>query len=184
MNNMDSMRDKNESAYTKICGQNIRRLREKEKYSREKLAELLECSSLSLGRAERGEQTMKFWRLIRLCKLFHVSLDDLFHDENADGPAPVPSYIVSLFRDADEVELEILSDHMISASREIGRYHSLEQTLKAFRSREESFRNREEVLRNMEKVFRDKEELLRNRETFWEEDTAFRQGRKETLPEE
>ena len=29
MNNMDSMRDKNESAYTKICGQNIRRLREK-----------------------------------------------------------------------------------------------------------------------------------------------------------
>ena len=111
MNNMDSMRDKNESAYTKICGQNIRRLREKEKYSREKLAELLECSSLSLGRAERGEQTMKFWRLIRLCKLFHVSLDDLFHDENADGPAPVPSYIVSLFRDADEVGLWLFSSN-------------------------------------------------------------------------
>lgn len=182
---MGNMKDKNENVYTRICGQNIRRLRKQEKYSLEKLAELLDCSDVTLGRAERGVQNMKIWRLVRFCDLFHVSLDDLYRGEGGTDSSTVPSYVVDLFQGADAVELEILSDHIISASREIERYHSLEKALKAYRNKEEANRNKKEASQNSEEDSQNKkgsfqssedapwDEVNRHRDknqTLWNED--------------
>lgn len=126
---MEELKDKNEREIARVCGRNIKKLRETNHYSQEKLAELLGCSEVSIGRVERGIQTMKFWRLIRLCDLFHVSLDFLLRDFDPASLTQVPSYVVKLFRDADDSELEILSDHIQSARREIDRKHSMEEKL-------------------------------------------------------
>gem|GEM_PF-4960874 len=69
---------------------------------------------------------MKIWRLIRLCELFHVSLDYLLRNYDPANLTGVPSYFVKLFHDADDVEFEILSDHMMSAGREIDRKKGME----------------------------------------------------------
>jgi transcriptional regulator with XRE-family HTH domain len=116
---MGELKDIREREYARLCGVKIKQLREKANYSQEKLAEILECSEVSLSRVERGLQTMKFWRLVRLCDLCHVSLDYLLRDQETESVSLVPSYVVKLFSDAGEGELEILSRHMRYAEDEI-----------------------------------------------------------------
>jgi len=123
---MGMLRDENEIEVARICGKNIKKLRERDHYSQEKLAEYLDCSTESIGKVERGLQMMKIWRLIRLCELFHVSLDYLLRNYDPANLTGVPSYFVKLFHDADDVEFEILSDHMMSAGREIDRKKGME----------------------------------------------------------
>ena len=123
---MGILRDENEKAVARICGRNIKKLRERNNFSQENLAEYLDCSTESIGKVERGLQMMKIWRLIRLCDLFHVSLDYLLRDFDPENLTGIPSYFIKLFQDADDVELEILSDHMMSAGREINRKHAWE----------------------------------------------------------
>ena len=110
----------------KVYGKNIRQLRERTSFSQEDLAEQLGCSDVTIGRVERGVQRMKLWRLIRLCDIFQVSLDSLVRDTDPSALSPVPSYLVRLFKEADEIELEILKDHIKLASREIDRKRAIE----------------------------------------------------------
>ncbi len=121
------IKDKNEREIAGISGKKIKYLREREKLSQHDLAEILECSEESIGKVERGIQTMKYWRLIRLCDKFHVSLDYILRDYDPSSVTPVPSYVIKLFKDADLMEMEILSDHMKMASKEINRLHSVEK---------------------------------------------------------
>lgn len=134
---MKRIKDEKEQIITRFCGQRIRKLREENGYSQEKLAEYLDCSVVSLGRAERGEQSMKTWRLNRICELFHVSLDYLLRDFDPSNCSAVPSYLVELFEGADEAELDILSDHMLSEGRTIAYIRSLKASLKAGNSAED-----------------------------------------------
>ncbi len=124
---MEYLKDKNESTIASISGKKIKQLREQARLSQGELAEILECSEESIGKVERGIQTMKYWRLIRLCDLFHVSLDFLLRDFDPSSMTSVPTYVVKLFHDADVMELEILADHLKLASREIERKHVLEK---------------------------------------------------------
>ncbi len=123
---MTYIKDKKEREIAIACGKKIKYLREKENISQEKLAEILECSSATIGKIERGVTKIKSWRLIRFCEVFHVSMDYIMRDYDPSSLTPVPSYVIKLFEDADMIELEILSDHMKMASREIERKHILE----------------------------------------------------------
>ena len=114
---MSELRDEKEKNIAKVCGRNLRNLRLRYDYSQKQLAEHLGCSEETVGKYERGVQTMKYWRLIRVCDLFHVSLDYLLRDFDSSDPGVVPSYVVKLFRDADETDLEILSRHLLTAEQ-------------------------------------------------------------------
>ena len=128
---MGSLKDKKERKIAVVCGKKIRQLRERNGYSQEQLAEYLGCSEITIGRVERGVQTMKYWRLIRICDLFHVSLDYLLRDFDSSDLQTVPSYVVKLFQDADETEFEVLSSHMITASQTINLIRSLKEKIPA-----------------------------------------------------
>lgn len=134
---MSKIKDEKERKILLACGQRIRKLREEHRYSQEKLAEYLDCSVVSLGRAERGEQSLKIWRLNRVCKLFHVSLDYLLRDFDPSDVSPVPTYLIELFEGADEAELHILSDHMLSAGRTIEYIRALKAGLQKAPSAED-----------------------------------------------
>ncbi len=123
---MAQLKDKEERVIAHNSGRKIKFLREQAKMSQEELAEALDYSAVSIGKVERGVQTMKYWRLIRLCEFFHVSLDYVVRDFDPSSLTSVPSYVVKLFEDADVMELEILSDHMKMASKEIARLHAVE----------------------------------------------------------
>ena len=142
---MDKIKDLKEQNIAGICGKKIKLLRERYGYSQEKLADLLECSPETIGRVERGIQTMKFWRLIRVCELFHVSLDYLLRDFDPTDLAPVPSYVVKLFQDAGEVEFEALSENISSVARMIDYIRFLENKLLEYppdKQTDEYIRNR------------------------------------------
>lgn len=124
---MNGIKDVQERNIARICGKNIKYLRERAKYSQDELALLLNCSEETIGKVERGLQTMRLWRLIRLSDMFHVSLDYLLRGKDYTDLNRVPSYLIKLFNDADMTELEILSDHMELADREIRRKHELEE---------------------------------------------------------
>lgn len=70
---------------------------------------------------------MKYWRLVRVCELFHVSLDYLLRDYDSSDLGKVPSYVVKLFQDADETEFEILSCHILTARQMIDLIRSLKK---------------------------------------------------------
>ncbi len=116
---MEEIKNEYEKPFAEVCGRRIREIREQEGLSQEKLARLLHCSPVSLGRVERGQQTMKLWRLNIFCELFHVSLDYLFRGVDSSDLSGVPPYLVNLFRNADEVERTILSEQMLSAGHVI-----------------------------------------------------------------
>ncbi len=120
---MEKLKDKNENKIAKVSGRKIKQLREKHHLSQAQLAEILECSVQSLGKVERGLQTMKYWRMVRLCEVFHVSLDYIVRDFDPSDVSSVPSYLVKLYNDADMMELEILSDHVQLAGKLIDLMH-------------------------------------------------------------
>lgn len=121
---MKMLKDKNERIIAGVCGQNIKKLRENANYSQEKLAQLLECSEETIGKVERGIQMMKFWRLIRLCEMFHVSLDYIVRDYDPTNLEKIPSYVVKLYQDADESDLEVLNRHVDLASDMLDLIHA------------------------------------------------------------
>lgn len=148
---MGNLKDQKECEYARFCGQKIKMLREKNHYSQQKLAEMINCSVVTLSRVERGVQTMKFWRLTMLCDIFHVSLDYLVRDSGAERAAAVPSYVISLFDSANPSELEILSRYMSSAQEEIKAHQDLERKLQTAREELERYRSLERELKSAKK---------------------------------
>ena len=126
---MGGLKDKRERNITTVFGKKLRQLRERYDYSQEQLAEYLGCSEETIQKMERGVQSVKYWRLIRICDLFNVSLDYLLRDFDSSDLQTVPSYVVKLFQDADETEFEILSRHMINASQTIHLIRSLKEKI-------------------------------------------------------
>lgn len=134
---MSNLTDEKERKVTAVCGKHIRQLRELYDYSQEQLAEYLCCSEETIQKIERGVQSVKYWRLIRICDLFNVSLDYLLRDFDSSDLQTVPSYVVKLFQEADETEFEILSRHMINASQTINLIRSLKEQIPSSKPEED-----------------------------------------------
>ena len=113
------IKETEERLYAVNCGKRIRKLREQKGLTQEELAEIVHCSAVSLGRIERGQQNIKLWRLEILCDLFHVSLDYFYRGIEPAEQSEVPSYLIKLFQDANELEYTILSEQMLSVGRMI-----------------------------------------------------------------
>lgn len=113
------IKETEERLYAVNCGKRIRKLREQKGLTQEELAEIVHCSAVSLGRIERGQQNIKLWRLEILCDLFHVSLDYFYRGIEPAERSEVPSYLIKLFQDANELEYTILSEQMLSVGRMI-----------------------------------------------------------------
>ena len=126
---MGGLKDKRERNITTVFGKKLRQLRERYDCSQEQLAEYLGCSEETIQKMERGVQSVKYWRLIRICDLFNVSLDYLLRDFDSSDLQTVPSYVVKLFQDADETEFEVLSRHMLNASQTIRLIRSLKEKI-------------------------------------------------------
>ncbi|MBQ8460112.1 helix-turn-helix transcriptional regulator [bacterium] len=63
--------------YNDILAQNIRKLRKKNNYSQEYLAELIDRTREHVNRLETGRETIGFPTFIKLAEVFGVSLDEL-----------------------------------------------------------------------------------------------------------
>ena len=119
---MSELRNKIEKGIAKDYGSRLRQLRERDGYSRQELAVLLDCSEETIGKVERGVQTMTYRRLIRVCDIFHVSLDYLLRGEDASGIASVPPSVIRLFQNADEHEYELLCRQMKLTGQALSRF--------------------------------------------------------------
>lgn len=79
-----------------MLGENIRRLRQVNQYSQEKLAEKLGVSRQAIAKWENGETSPDLTNFVELAKLFHVTLDNLINyseDEYGLGIPPKGKYI-------------------------------------------------------------------------------------------
>ena len=69
-----------------ICGQNVRRLREKKKMSQDQLAAKLQTEGLgvnqnSISRIETGKRLVADFELVALAKVFNVDITCLVQEE-------------------------------------------------------------------------------------------------------
>ncbi len=74
-----------------MLSKNIKRLRQINQYSQEKLAEKLGVSRQAIAKWENGETTPDLTNLLEIARLFQVTLDDLVHySENEYGLSVPP----------------------------------------------------------------------------------------------
>ena len=62
----------------------LQKLRKEKGYSQEQLADLLDVSRQSVSKWESGTTYPEMDKLLSLCKIFNVSLDELTNDEITD----------------------------------------------------------------------------------------------------
>ena len=67
----------------KFC-EKLQKLRKEKGYSQEQLADLLDVSRQSVSKWESGTTYPEMDKLLSLCKIFDVTLDDLTNDEITD----------------------------------------------------------------------------------------------------
>ena len=67
----------------KFC-EKLQKLRKEKGYSQEQLADLLDVSRQSVSKWESGTTYPEMDKLLSLCKIFDVTLDDLTNDEISD----------------------------------------------------------------------------------------------------
>lgn len=67
----------------KFC-EKLQKLRKEKGYSQEQLADLLDVSRQSVSKWESGTTYPEMDKLLSLCKIFNVSLDELTNDEITD----------------------------------------------------------------------------------------------------
>ena len=67
----------------KFC-EKLQKLRKEKGYSQEQLADLLDVSRQSVSKWESGTTYPEMDKLLSLCKIFNVSLDELTNDEISD----------------------------------------------------------------------------------------------------
>ena len=67
----------------KLC-EKLQKLRKEKGYSQEQLADLLDVSRQSVSKWESGTTYPEMDKLLSLCKIFNVSLDELTNDEITD----------------------------------------------------------------------------------------------------
>lgn len=67
----------------KFC-EKLQKLRKEKGYSQEQLADLLDVSRQSVSKWESGTTYPEMDKLLSLCKIFNVSLDDLTNDDITD----------------------------------------------------------------------------------------------------
>lgn len=67
----------------KFC-EKLQKLRKEKGYSQEQLADLLDISRQSVSKWESGTTYPEMDKLLSLCKIFNVSLDDLTNDDITD----------------------------------------------------------------------------------------------------
>ncbi len=86
----------------KIFGKKIRSLREEQKISREKLAELANISTQFLADIETGKKGMSVVTLKKLCNALHVSSDYIIFDKESAYRSNIEAMIGSLPKSKQE----------------------------------------------------------------------------------
>ena len=66
--------------------QNIKKYRLLNKMTQEQLAELLDLDTQYYAQLERGERNFTIEKIIRLCSIFHVEIEDIIEIEPAEKP--------------------------------------------------------------------------------------------------
>ena len=64
---------------TENMGKRLEKLRKKHDYSQQEVAEFLELSQSQLAKVESDERNLKLSEIIRLCDLYNVEEEYLFH---------------------------------------------------------------------------------------------------------
>lgn len=66
--------------------QNIKKYRLLNKMTQEQLAELLDLDTQYYAQLERGERNFTIEKIIRLCSIFHVGIEDIIEIESPEKP--------------------------------------------------------------------------------------------------
>ncbi|HTI58050.1 helix-turn-helix transcriptional regulator [Mucilaginibacter sp.] len=88
-------------------GNNIRRLRENNKWSQQVIAERLNISIPAYSKIETGVTDVNLSRLEQIAHLFEVGLPGLFGGDTIPAPMPTPEF-EKLEKELTECEKEIL----------------------------------------------------------------------------
>lgn len=63
-----------------FIGAKLKQLRKSYGYTQEKLAEAIDCSTRYIGNIEQDKSKPSYEVLVKICNLFHTSLDSIFSD--------------------------------------------------------------------------------------------------------
>ncbi len=97
----------------KDCGQRIRNMRESQKLSREKLAEMSSISTQFLADIETGKKGMTVNTLRKICDALKVSSDSIVFGTNNTNHVNIDSMLSKLNID-DQKKIEEILQHIIS----------------------------------------------------------------------
>ncbi len=106
-----------ESKGDKKFGARIKELREKNKYTQEQLAEILELDSRSLSRIETGVSFTTIDKLKKMAAAFDVELKDLFLTEHFNDKQQLINKINLLLKSASLDDIQTIYKIILSILR-------------------------------------------------------------------
>lgn len=87
----------------------LRKIRELKGLTREKFCEPLGENSDYWGLIERGEQTISLMKLLQVCEMYHISLEDAVQlDYETQDTTPLKSEITELLDQCSERQLDVV----------------------------------------------------------------------------
>jgi len=91
-------------------GVRIRKLRISYGITVERLSEMLDISQSYLGLIERGQRCLALLKLIKVCEVFHVTLDYLIFGQNEQPRTNIDDMLANIGYEPEQRRLEPLAD--------------------------------------------------------------------------
>ena len=94
--------------FSKSLGNRIRYFRELRGFTQEKLAELIECETSTLGHVETGKNLPSLSRLEKMAKVLDIEVYQLFIKKNIEPGDDLRDAIADLLKSADTKQLRLI----------------------------------------------------------------------------
>ena len=92
----------------KLFGKRIKELREKNHYTQEKLAEILNLDYQTISRIETGSYFTSYENLEKFAKAFHVEIKDLFDTKHLEDTINLEKEITKILKKATQDEKKLI----------------------------------------------------------------------------
>lgn len=92
----------------KLFGKRIKELREKNHYTQEKLAEILNLDYQTISRIETGSYFTSYENLEKFAKAFHVEIKDLFDTKHLEETINLEKEITKILKKATQDEKKLI----------------------------------------------------------------------------
>ena len=96
--------------FSKSLGSRIRYFRELRGYTQEKLSELIDCETSTLGHVEIGKNLPSLSRLEKIAKVLEIEVYQLFIKKDVEPGDDLREAILNLLKSADKKQLRLIYD--------------------------------------------------------------------------